>query len=48
MDAEWLFTAPDTLTYHIGTPDIYQDILENMAERYDTCDYQSSHPYHSK
>ena len=38
----------DSLTYCLRTDDFYRDMKEDMAERYDICDYPPSHPCHSK
>ena len=47
-DRTLLFTDTDSLTYYIRTDDIYKDMKQDMAERYDTCDYSPTHPCYSK
>ena len=46
--AHLLFTDTDSLTYWIRTDDVYADMKEDMAERFDTCDYPPTHPCFSK
>ena len=46
--AHLLFTDTDSLTYWIRTDDVYADMKEDMAERFDTCDYPPTHPCSSK
>ena len=44
--AKLLFTDTDSLTYHIETEDIYQDLKEN-TEAYDFSDYPTNHILYS-
>ena len=45
-NAKLLFTDTDSLTYHITTPDVYQDMLEDQV-LYDTSNYPKDHPLFS-
>ena len=45
-NAKLLFTDTDSLTYHITTPDLYQDMLEDQ-DLYDTSNYPKDHPLFS-
>ncbi|CAH3196323.1 unnamed protein product, partial [Porites evermanni] len=42
--AELLFTDTDSLMYQIHTDDFYDDISNDILEKFDTSDYPPSHP----
>ena len=44
--AQLLFTDTDSLTYHITTPDVYQDMKDHL-HHFDTSDYDSDHKAYS-
>ena len=44
--ARLLFTDTDSLTYHITTPDVYDDMRAEL-HRFDTSDYPRDHPCYS-
>ena len=44
--AKLLFTDTDSLTYHITTPDVYQDMLQDQ-DLYDTSNYSKDHSLYS-
>ena len=43
-NAKLLFTDTDSLCYHIRTEDWYDDVCNEMLEKYDTSDYPADHP----
>jgi hypothetical protein len=45
--AKLLMTDTDSLVYHIETPDVYADLLQDL-DAYDTSDYPTNHPAYSK
>ena len=44
--AKLLFTDTDSLTYHITTPDVYQDMMQDQ-HLYDTSNYTQDNPLYS-
>jgi len=44
--AKLLMTDTDSLVYHITTPDIYRDMIDDL-DSYDTSDYPPTHPAYS-
>ena len=43
-NANLLFTDTDSLCYEIKTQDFYKDISNDVAKRFDTSNYEKSHP----
>ena len=42
--AKLLFTDTDSLMYEIQTEDFYEDIREDVEDKFDTSEYKSDHP----
>ena len=45
--AKLAYTDTDAFIYHIQTPDLYEDMADNM-DAYDTSNYPVDHPLHSR